>query len=122
MNSRLFVFVEPHITSFAFNRLAFSHGFSCHPLDVDNGIDSDRGGTTLLNVDDVGLNIVDNGVGNQPLGVWIVARWWRKEARNVGLQPLYRPAREGTLKEAPQEDMGNVLLGEFGLFHHTKNG
>jgi hypothetical protein len=79
MNSRLFVFVEPHITNFA-----FSHGFSCHRLDVDDGIDSDRGGT-LLNVDDVGLNIVDDGVVNQPLWVWIVARWWRKESSNLDL-------------------------------------
>ena len=116
MNSRLFVFVEPHITN-----LAFSHGFSCHRLDVDDGIDSDRG-STLLNVDDVGLNIVDDGVVNQPLWVWIVARWWRKESSNVGLEPLNQPSGEGTLKEAPQIDFGDVLLGEFGLFHHINNG
>jgi hypothetical protein len=121
MNSRLFVFVEPHITSFAFNRLAFSHGFSCHRLDVDNGIDSDRGGT-LLNVDDVGLNIVDNGVVNQPRWASVVARLGQKESSNVGLEPLNRPAGEGTLKEAPQMDIGDVLLGECCLSHCINNG
>ena len=38
-------------------------------------------------------------------------------AGNVGLQSLNRPAGEGTLKGAPQWEIGDVLLGEFCLSH-----
>jgi hypothetical protein len=36
-------------------------------------------------------------------------------AGNVGLQSLNRPAGEGTLKEAPQWEIDDVLLGGFCL-------
>ena len=43
-------------------------------------------------------------------------------AGNVGLQSLNQPVGEGTLKEAPQWEIGNVLLGECCLSHGIKNG
>jgi len=43
--------------------------------------------------------------------------WQWKESSNVGLQPLNRPAGEGTLKEAPHLEIGDVLLGEHPRSH-----
>ncbi len=56
------------------------------------------GGVRILNVDDVGLNIVDDGIVNQSSWALVVARLGQKESSNIGLQPLNRPAGESTLK------------------------
>ena len=68
-------------------------------------------------MDDVGLNIVDDGVVNQSRWALVVARLGRKESSNIGLQSLNRPAGESTLKEASHCAIGDVLLGEFCRSH-----
>ena len=68
-------------------------------------------------MDNVGLNIVDDGVVNQSRGALVVAQLGQNESSNIGLQPLNLPAGESTLKEAPHCEIGNVLLGEFCRSH-----
>jgi hypothetical protein len=43
--------------------------------------------------------------------------WQREESSNAGLQPLNQPTGEGTLKEAPHSEIGDVLLGEHRRSH-----
>ena len=112
-----FVFVEPHITNLAFSRglrrRQHCHGLPhCPWLDVDDGIDSDRGGT--LDMDDSCLNVGNNGgIINQLHWALVVVRLGWKESSKVGLQPLKRPIGESTLKKMPHSEIGNVLFGEF---------
>ena len=74
------------------------------------------GGT--LDVDNVGLNVGNNGgVINQSRWVLVVALLGWKESSNVGLQPLDRPTGESTLNEALHSEIGNVLFGEFCRSH-----
>jgi hypothetical protein len=74
------------------------------------------GGT--LDVDNVGLNVGNNGgVINQSRWVLVVVLLGWKESSNVGLQPLNRPTGESTLNEALHSEIGNVLFGEFCRSH-----
>ena len=57
---------------------------------------------------------VDNGVVNRLLLALVVAIRWRwfgqKETNKVRLHCFDRPTREGTLKEAPQGEISDVLV------------
>jgi hypothetical protein len=55
------------------------------------------------------------------LVVLLVAIWCRRNTSKVRLHHLHRAAWEGTLEEAAQSEIGDVLVGEHRQFHGVRD-
>jgi hypothetical protein len=55
------------------------------------------------------------------LVVSLVTIWCRRNISKVRLHPLHRAAWEGTLEEAAQSEISDVLVGEHRQFHGVRD-